>query len=106
MIKNFNFKNYGSGKNFEKKFKHKYGINSRKKVSIVLDKFKRLFYKKSNSLNLNKQLFNSTKENIEFLKQIKSYKGMRHRKNYPVRGQRTRTNANAKIFKKKTFRER
>lgn len=31
--------------------------------------------------------------NIEFLKLIKSYRGIRHRKLLPVRGQRTHTNA-------------
>lgn len=31
--------------------------------------------------------------NIKRLKEIKCYKGIRHRKNLPVRGQKTRTNA-------------
>lgn len=39
--------------------------------------------------------------NIEFLKIIKSYRGSRHRKLLPVRGQRTHTNAktNRKKYK-------
>jgi small subunit ribosomal protein S13 len=37
--------------------------------------------------------------NINFLKNIKSYRGLRHRRNLPVRGQRTHTNA--KTVKKK-----
>lgn len=32
-------------------------------------------------------------QNINRLKEIASYRGMRHRKNLPVRGQRTKTNA-------------
>lgn len=34
--------------------------------------------------------------NITFLKQINSYRGIRHKLNYPVRGQRTHTNAKRK----------
>jgi small subunit ribosomal protein S13 len=32
-------------------------------------------------------------DNIKRLKEIKSYKGLRHSKNLPVRGQRTKTNS-------------
>jgi len=33
------------------------------------------------------------KRNIDFIIKLKNYKGLRHRKHLPVRGQRTRTNA-------------
>jgi small subunit ribosomal protein S13 len=42
-------------------------------------------------------------ENIKRLKQIGSYRGMRHQKGLPVRGQRTRTNARTRKGKKKTI---
>jgi len=41
--------------------------------------------------------------NIKRLKDIKSYRGTRHSKNLPVRGQRTKTNARTKRGAKKTM---
>lgn len=40
--------------------------------------------------------------NINRLKEIKSYKGMRHRRNLPVNGQRTKTNARTRKGPKRT----
>lgn len=40
--------------------------------------------------------------NIKRLSEIGSYRGLRHRRNLPVRGQRTRTNARTKRGPKKT----
>lgn len=41
-------------------------------------------------------------ENIKRLKEISCYRGIRHIKNLPVRGQRTRSNARTKRGKRKT----
>lgn len=41
-------------------------------------------------------------QNIKRLKEISSYRGIRHIKNLPVRGQRTRTNARTKRGKRVT----
>jgi small subunit ribosomal protein S13 len=41
--------------------------------------------------------------NIKRLKDIKSYRGTRHSRNLPVRGQRTKTNARTKRGAKKTM---
>lgn len=40
--------------------------------------------------------------NIQRLKEIKSYRGERHRKNLPCRGQRTKTNARTRKGPRKT----
>lgn len=40
--------------------------------------------------------------NIKRLMEIQSYRGLRHRRNLPARGQRTRTNARTRRGKKKT----
>ncbi|MEW6557629.1 MAG: 30S ribosomal protein S13 [Elusimicrobiota bacterium] len=40
--------------------------------------------------------------NIKRLQEIGTYRGLRHRRNLPVRGQRTRTNARTKRGKRKT----
>ncbi len=41
-------------------------------------------------------------QNVQRLKDIKSYRGDRHRKGLPVRGQRTQSNARTRKGKKKT----
>jgi len=41
--------------------------------------------------------------NIKRLKEIRCYRGLRHQKGLPVRGQRTRTNARTRKGKKKTI---
>lgn len=43
-----------------------------------------------------------TQQNIARLRDIRSYRGERHRKGLPVRGQRTRTNARTRKGRKKT----
>ncbi len=43
-----------------------------------------------------------TASNIRRLKEIKSYRGLRHHLGLPTRGQRTRTNARTRKGKKKT----
>jgi small subunit ribosomal protein S13 len=40
--------------------------------------------------------------NIKRLKDIGSYRGLRHRKSMPVRGQRTKTNARTRKGRKRT----
>lgn len=47
-------------------------------------------------------LIRKIKQNIERLKAIGSYKGNRHLRGLPVRGQRTKTNARTKRGKRKT----
>lgn len=49
------------------------------------------------------ELREEVEENIKRLKQIGAYKGIRHAKNLPVRGQRTRSNARTKRGKRKTI---
>jgi small subunit ribosomal protein S13 len=41
-------------------------------------------------------------QNIKRLQEIGSYRGLRHRRNLPVRGQRTRTNARSKRGARRT----
>lgn len=44
----------------------------------------------------------STSQNINRLREIKCYRGLRHRVSLPVRGQRTRTNARTRKGPRKT----
>jgi small subunit ribosomal protein S13 len=48
------------------------------------------------------ELVRQVRANIARLQAIGSYRGMRHTRNLPVRGQRTRTNARTKRGKRKT----
>jgi small subunit ribosomal protein S13 len=48
------------------------------------------------------QLRRQEMQNISRLKEIRCYRGIRHIKGLPVRGQRTRTNARTRKGKKKT----
>ncbi len=48
------------------------------------------------------QLSRQIKHNIERLRNIGCYRGLRHRKGLPVRGQRTRTNARTRKGPRKT----
>ena len=54
------------------------------------------------SFTLEGDLRREVQLNIKRLSEIGSYRGLRHRRNLPVRGQRTRTNARTRKGPKKT----
>jgi len=54
------------------------------------------------NLKVEGDLRRSTQMNIKRLIEIGCYRGLRHRRNLPVRGQRTRTNARTRKGTKKT----
>jgi small subunit ribosomal protein S13 len=56
----------------------------------------------SKSLKVEGDLRREIQSNIKRLIEIGSYKGLRHRRNLPVRGQRTRTNARTRRGKRRT----
>ncbi len=90
---------YGAGNLAKKILTRQLGINSRLNVSFVKQK---RFNQLNTSLNkslIGKKLHDSIKEKISFIKNNKTYKGLRHKASLPVRGQRTHTNA--KTCKKK-----
>jgi small subunit ribosomal protein S13 len=66
------------------------------------DEIQRLNSLLDNEYTVEGQLRRQTQEHIGRLKSTQSYRGMRHRKNLPVRGQRTRTNARTRKGVKKT----
>jgi len=78
------------------KLKNTYGINKRVNVKFYKE---RLEYRVK-KLDLRKRKKTSYKY-IEFYKEINSYKGTRHKRFLPVRGQRTHTNAKTNKKKKK-----
>ncbi len=62
------------------------------KISVELEKYE-----------IEGDLFRKVRANIARLQTIGSYRGSRHSKNLPVRGQRTRVNARTKRGKRKTI---
>lgn len=55
-----------------------------------------------NNLTTEGDLRRQTQLNIKRLMEINSYRGLRHRRRLPVRGQRTKTNARTRRGKKQT----
>ncbi|HLZ20576.1 MAG TPA: 30S ribosomal protein S13 [Ktedonobacterales bacterium] len=62
----------------------------------------REYIDRSDEIKVEGDLRRSVDINIKRLIEIGSYRGMRHRRNLPVHGQRTRTNARTKRGAKKT----
>jgi small subunit ribosomal protein S13 len=88
-------KNFGLKKEIIKAHQ-KYGLNLKKIDSTLNIKQKtqyNVFFK--NKL-LGKTLKQNIKDNIDFIIKHKTYKGMRHKQQFPARGQRTHTNAKTK----------
>ncbi len=56
-----------------------------------------------NSTPTEGELRKSIRDNIETLKRIQAYRGVRHSMGLPVRGQRTKTNARTRKGKRKTI---
>lgn len=94
-------KKYGLGETRLGLFKKQFGLNQRTNDIYFKEKLKYRFEKLNKNLLTNRKLFENIKANVTFLKTLKSFKGFRHRNHYPVRGQRTHTNATKKLFKRK-----
>lgn len=78
-------------------------INPKKKVrDISEEELKKITEIIEKNYKVEGELREQISENIMRLKEIGSYRGIRHIKNLPVRGQRTRSNARTKRGKRKT----
>jgi len=84
---------YGLGSNTFSNLYKKVGVNLRSNPKKI--KLKQLNQIKKNikKIEFGKKLINNVKKIINFHSNIKTYKGVRHRLKYPIRGQRTHTNA-------------
>lgn len=56
----------------------------------------------ADNLKVEGELRGETQQNIKRLQDIGAYRGVRHRKGLPVRGQRTKTNSRTRKGKRKT----
>jgi len=84
---------YGIGKQTALKILEESGINMNKKTKELTEeeqKSIRIYVEKN--IKTEGELKHMVRDNIKRLKEISCYRGTRHQKGLPVRGQRTKTN--------------
>lgn len=94
---------YGIGKNIAREILEKTGIDGEKRVHELTEKEVDTIQKIIGDYKLEGELRRSVKEDIQRLGKIGSYRGFRHKRGLPVRGQRTKTNARTRKGKRKAI---
>ena len=92
----------GIGWSLSKKILSELKIDSKKRISDLSAEEIAKVTAKLDEYPTEGELARRVKTNISRLQAIGSYRGLRHTRNLPVRGQRTRTNARTKRGKRKT----
>jgi small subunit ribosomal protein S13 len=94
---------YGVGPKVARELCHKAGVNPQAKAKELReDEVARIAALLDKDYVAEGQLRRQVSQNIARLKDINCYRGLRHRRGLPVRGQRTRTNARTRKGPKKT----
>jgi small subunit ribosomal protein S13 len=94
---------YGVGHKVARDLCHKAGVDPQRKARELGDEeLGRLATILERDYTVEGQLRRQLKQSVDRLRDIKCYRGIRHRVNLPVRGQRTRTNARTRKGPKKT----
>jgi small subunit ribosomal protein S13 len=94
---------YGVGPSISRELCRKAGVNPQTKArDLHEDELARLAALLDKDYTVEGQLRRQVAQNIARLKDIGCYRGIRHRRGLPVRGQRTRTNARTRKGPKKT----
>jgi small subunit ribosomal protein S13 len=94
---------FGIGRTTARKVLERTNVEPRKKVSeLTDDEVNRLREVVERELTVEGDLRRQVRQNIQRLIDIGCYRGQRHRRNLPVRGQRTRTNARTRRGPKRT----
>jgi small subunit ribosomal protein S13 len=96
---------YGIGASYSKQILTRTRVNPDTRVkNLTEDEVARLreFIDRNPEHKVEGELRREVDMNIKRLIEIQSYRGMRHRRNLPVRGQRTRTNARTRRGARKT----
>jgi len=94
---------YGIGWSRANKILTQLNINHNKKVKdLTEEELKKIADHIEKNYKVEGELKELISENIKRLKEIGCYRGIRHIKNLPVRGQRTRSNARTKRGKRRT----
>jgi small subunit ribosomal protein S13 len=94
---------YGIGPHLADRLCEQAGIDPEKRArDLTEDDLAKLASLLDNEYVVEGQLRRQVQQNIARLREIGCYRGLRHRKGLPVRGQRTRTNARTRKGPRKT----
>lgn len=93
---------YGIGKHVSHNILSKVRIDPALRVKNLSAEQINLLQKEIETMPVEGELKKIVRENIQTLKRIQSYRGLRHTMKLPARGQRTRTNARTLKGKRKT----
>jgi small subunit ribosomal protein S13 len=94
---------YGVGDKISRELCHKAGVDPQARArDLHEDEVARLAALLDKDYVVEGQLRRQIAQNVSRLKDISCYRGIRHRRGLPVRGQRTRTNARTRKGPKKT----
>lgn len=94
---------YGVGDHVAREVCHKAGIDPNKRArDLAEEELARLATLLERDYTVEGPLRRLVQQNISRLRDIKCYRGIRHRLGLPVRGQRTKTNARTRKGPKKT----
>ena len=94
---------YGVGDQVARELCHKAGIDMQKRArDLAEEEIARITTLLERDYTVEGPLRRQVNQDISRLRDIKCYRGMRHRLGLPVRGQRTRTNARTRKGPKKT----
>ncbi len=93
---------YGIGRPTSSQILQSTGVNPDTRVKDLTEAELQLLRDQISQLTVEGDLRREVQLNIKRLSEIGSYRGLRHRRNLPARGQRTRTNARTRRGPRKT----
>ncbi len=94
---------FGVGRNLAKKIIADCGLDPNKRTKELTEEEVSKIQKSVENYKIEGDLRREIQSNIKRLQEIGAYRGIRHARNLPVRGQRTRTNARTKRGKRVTI---
>lgn len=93
---------FGIGRSNVGKIMKDTGIPAEKRIKDLTEEEVNKLQKSVEQFKIEGDLRQEIEQNIKRMEEIGSYKGLRHRRGLPARGQRTRSNARTKRGKRKT----
>ncbi len=93
---------YGIGRSNVKKILSDTGVDGAKRIKDLTEEEVNKLQKAVDKVRVEGDLRREEEQNIRRLEDIGSYRGLRHRRGLPTRGQRTRSNGRTRRGKRKT----
>ncbi|MBP2028042.1 small subunit ribosomal protein S13 [Acetoanaerobium pronyense] len=93
---------FGIGKNTSERILESTGISPETRIKDLTEEEVNLLRKEIDNYNVEGDLRREISLNIKRLRDIRCYRGIRHQKGLPVRGQKTKTNARTRKGPKRT----